>query len=49
MGVVEGENEKVFLKLMEIMNYVLGTRRELKVVVFDTVVESVFKVNFKLY
>ncbi|XP_070474390.1 villin-1 [Equus przewalskii] len=49
VGVVEGENEKASPKLMEIMNHVLGTRRELKAAVPDTVVEPALKANLKLY
>nr|XP_014708018.2 villin-1 [Equus asinus] len=49
VGVVDGENEKASPKLMEIMNHVLGTRRELKAAVPDTVVEPALKANLKLY
>ncbi|XP_006186896.1 villin-1 [Camelus ferus] len=49
VGVVDGENEKATPQLMEIMNYVLGQRRELKAAVPDTVVEPALKAALKLY
>uniref|UniRef100_A0A8C3VY95 Villin-1 n=1 Tax=Catagonus wagneri TaxID=51154 RepID=A0A8C3VY95_9CETA len=49
VGVVDGEDEKASPKLMEIMNYVLGQRRELKAAVPDTVVEPALKATLKLY
>lgn len=49
MGVVDGENEKETPKLMEIMNHVLGQRRELKAAVPDKVVEPALKAALKLY
>ncbi|XP_062047778.1 villin-1 [Lepus europaeus] len=49
VGVVDGENESASPKLMEIMNYVLGQRRELKAAVPDSVVEPALKAALKLY
>ncbi|KAF5922582.1 villin-1 [Diceros bicornis minor] len=49
VGVVDGEDEKASPKLMEIMNHVLGPRRELKAAVPDTVVEPALKAALKLY
>ena len=49
VGVVDGENEKETPKLMEIMNHVLGQRRELKAAVPDKVVEPALKAALKLY
>ncbi|KAF6119677.1 hypothetical protein HJG60_010127 [Phyllostomus discolor] len=45
IAVVDRENEKESLKLMEVMNRVLGKKRELKAAVPDTVVE--FKATLK--
>lgn len=49
VAVVDGENEKASPQLMEIMNHVLGKRRELKAAVPDTVVEPALKAALKLY
>uniref|UniRef100_A0A671EXS5 Villin-1 n=1 Tax=Rhinolophus ferrumequinum TaxID=59479 RepID=A0A671EXS5_RHIFE len=49
VAVVEGENEKASPQLMEVMNHVLGKRRELKPAVPDTVVEPALKAALKLY
>lgn len=49
VGVVDGENEKATPKLMEIMNHVLGQRKELKAAVPDKVVEPALKAALKLY
>lgn len=49
VAVVEGENEKASPQLMEVMNQVLGKRRELKPAVPDTVVEPALKAALKLY
>uniref|UniRef100_A0A8D1MY21 Villin-1 n=1 Tax=Sus scrofa TaxID=9823 RepID=A0A8D1MY21_PIG len=49
VGVVDGEDEKASPQLMEIMNYVLGQRKELKAAVPDTVVEPALKAALKLY
>ncbi|XP_075385726.1 villin-1 [Tenrec ecaudatus] len=49
VGVVEGENEKASPELMEVMNHVLGQRRELKAAVPDTVVEPALKASLKLF
>ncbi|XP_023076870.2 villin-1 [Piliocolobus tephrosceles] len=49
VGVVDGENESASPKLMEVMNHVLGKRRELKAAVPDTVVEPALKAALKLY
>uniref|UniRef100_A0A2K5C8F2 Villin 1 n=1 Tax=Aotus nancymaae TaxID=37293 RepID=A0A2K5C8F2_AOTNA len=49
VGVVDGENESASPQLMEVMNYVLGKRRELKSAVPDTVVEPALKAALKLY
>lgn len=49
VGVVDGEDEKASPQLMEIMNHVLGQRKELKAAVADTVVEPALKAALKLY
>lgn len=49
VAVVEGENEKASPQLMEVMNQVLGKRRELKPAVPDTAVEPALKAALKLY
>ena len=49
IAVVDGENEKESPQLMEVMNQVLGKRRELKAAVPDTVVEPALKAALKLY
>ncbi|KAF6362385.1 villin 1 [Rhinolophus ferrumequinum] len=49
VAVVEGENEKASPQLMEVMNHVLGKRRELKPAVPDAVVEPALKAALKLY
>lgn len=49
VAVVDGENEKASPQLMEVMNHVLGKRRELKAAVPDTVVEPALKAALKLY
>ncbi|XP_028337604.1 villin-1 [Physeter macrocephalus] len=49
VGVVDGEDEKASPQLMEIMNHVLGQRKELKAAVPDTVVEPALKAALKLY
>ncbi|XP_005395703.1 PREDICTED: villin-1 [Chinchilla lanigera] len=49
VGVVEGENEAASPKLMEVMNYVLGQRMELKAAIPDSVVEPALKAALKLY
>ncbi|XP_006867873.1 PREDICTED: villin-1 isoform X2 [Chrysochloris asiatica] len=49
VGIVEGENENQSPQLMEVMNHVLGQRKELKAAVPDTVVEPALKASLKLY
>ncbi|XP_036290456.1 villin-1 [Pipistrellus kuhlii] len=49
VAVVDGENEKASPQLMEVMEHVLGKRRELKAAVPDTVVEPALKAALKLY
>ncbi|KAK2509868.1 hypothetical protein MC885_005493 [Smutsia gigantea] len=49
VGVVDGENEKASPQLMEIMNHVLGQRKELKPAVPDMGVEPALKASLKLY
>lgn len=49
VAVVDGESEKDSPQLMEIMNYVLGQRRELKAAIPDNLVEPALKANLKLY
>ncbi|KAI5152649.1 Villin-1 [Manis pentadactyla] len=49
VGVVDGENEKASPQLMEIMNHILGQRRELKPAVPDMGVEPALKASLKLY
>nr|XP_019597412.1 PREDICTED: villin-1 [Rhinolophus sinicus] len=49
VAVVEGENEKASPQLMEVMNQVLGKRRELKPAVPDAAVEPALKAALKLY
>lgn len=49
VGVVDGEDEAASPQLMEIMNHVLGQRRELKAAVPDSVVEPALKAALKLY
>lgn len=49
VGVVDGENEKASPQLMDIMNHILGQRRELKPAVPDTGVEPALKASLKLY
>ena len=49
IAVVDRENEKKSLQLMEVMNRVLDKRRELKAAVPDTVVEPALKAALKLY
>ncbi|XP_003462111.1 villin-1 [Cavia porcellus] len=49
VGVVDGENEAASPKLMEVMNYVLGQRKELRPAIPDSVVEPTLKASLKLY
>ncbi|XP_007451478.1 PREDICTED: villin-1 [Lipotes vexillifer] len=49
VGIVDGEDEKASPQLMEIMNHVLGRRKELKAAMPDAVVEPALKAALKLY
>ncbi|XP_024618938.1 villin-1 [Neophocaena asiaeorientalis asiaeorientalis] len=49
VGIVDGEDEKASPQLMEIMNHVLGQRKELKAAMPDAVVEPALKAALKLY